>query len=91
MKAQQQQQTPQQFVLLTPEQLNDIVADAVRKGVESASASTTYNHAELAAFLGVSSRTVARWLSNGTLEPPALGGRWTSEQAKKMLSSSAKA
>lgn len=71
---------------MTPDQLHNIVKQAVADGVRQATEKTTLNQTEIAQFLGVSTRTVARWVAMGKLKCPS-SGRWSRTQAEQIAQS----
>ena len=62
-------------IVTTPDQLQAIIAEAVASGIAAATARQTMNVTDVAAMLGVSTRTVRRMELDGEL-PPKSGRYW---------------
>lgn len=63
-------------IVTTPDQLQAIIAEAVASGIAAAAARQTMNVTDVAAMLGVSTRTVRRMELDGEL-PPKSGRYWS--------------
>jgi predicted DNA-binding transcriptional regulator AlpA len=71
-------------IVTTPEALASLVREAVREGVEAATAKQTVNATELAAMIGVSPRTLARMRQDGSIPHPT-DGRWSRSEIARWM------
>lgn len=71
-------------IVMTPEAVQDLVREAVRKGIEEATSAQTLNATEAAALLGVSPRTLARMRQDGAIPAP-VDGRWVRSELVRWM------